>query len=136
MVFLLGVTMLVAGVWLCLADEVNLPGGRLLKSQPAQVAGVILLGFFPLYFLSYRFFKDWDDTAKLIMNWGLALFCLGSALLVILRFSQPSRSRQNIPSRHFSESAFIEAPEDTQDDQETNPPVPASPSSENPFDFS
>jgi hypothetical protein len=89
MLFLLGVGMAVLGVALCLLGEIKLPGSRVLKPFYAQICGVILLCYFPLVFLLYKFLGEMDAVWRLAANWFLAVLCVGSVLVIILRTTAP-----------------------------------------------
>lgn len=90
--FLLGVAMLSAGVALCIKGKTDLPGGRQLPARPARVAGVILASFFPAVIVAYVGTQFLSDGVALLLNWLIALSCLGSAFVVVWKSSAPAKS--------------------------------------------
>jgi hypothetical protein len=102
MPFVLGVLMGVAGFALLVLGEIKLPGGRLIKGQPARRAAVVWLSFFPVVFLVSAVLRilDLDDIVDpLLVFWIVSTSCLCIGLGFVLPVWSAARPRQGRQER-------------------------------------
>lgn len=124
---------LIVGVALCLAGEVKLPQGRILRGGPAIGTGVALLSFLPLALLVTALVDNLESGYMTLIYWGLALLCVLAALLVVLRTTQPvAAPRRTSGAGKFLLPDFPAEPEPDNSRGNANKPSQA----RNPFDFS
>lgn len=88
LLLLLGFAMLTAGVALLIGGDITFKSGRRLAKPVSRKIGILFVGFFPLVFVTNAGLRLLDPDQAVptaILNWPIALVCLGLGLVWLRR---------------------------------------------------
>jgi hypothetical protein len=145
MLFLMGFAMLTAGVALLIGGDIQFKSGRRLAKPVSRKVGILFVSFFPLVFVTnaaLRLLDPEEAVPTAILNWPIALFCLGLGLVWLRRGLQESLPRV-VQVTPVPPQAPIKPPPPAHDvaplpefDGPATKPRPSAPRRNDPFDFS
>jgi hypothetical protein len=138
LLLLLGFAMLTAGVALLIGGDITFKSGRRLLKPVSRKIGILFVGFFPLVFVTnagLRLLDPEEAVPAAILNWPIALLCLGLGLVWMRRGLQVSLPRAVEVTPVPPQPAHDVAPLPEFDGPATKP-RPSAPRRNGPFDFS
>jgi hypothetical protein len=96
LLFLLGFAMLTSGVALLIGGDIQFKSGRRLAKPISRKIGILFVGFFPFVLIAnagLRLLDPEQAVPAALLNWPIALVCLGLGLVWMRRGLQESLPR-------------------------------------------